>query len=74
MKRKTILIKQCHAEYVKKYLALREIAKQAPNNPVLDRHMSKWACLMDLMTKLNNSVIAEERRKQNGDKGQNQNS
>jgi hypothetical protein len=74
MKKDVILLSQCHKEYTQKFLAVRELYKQVPNYAVSYKLMAKWSCLVDLMTRLHNSIIAEERRKkENGDNGKNKN-
>lgn len=64
-------IHQCHKEYSDKFVAVRDLHKDG--NVQTYNLMAKWACLVDLMTKLSNSIKAEERRKENGDNRKDQN-
>lgn len=65
MRKDTILLSQCRKEYTDKFLAVRSLHTEG--NKITYKVMAKWSCLMDLMTRLDNSIQAEQRRKENGD-------
>ena len=67
MRKETILLSQCHKTYLDYFVAARRLYLIAPDNPSLMREMSKWSCLVDLRTRLQNSINARERRDTNGD-------